>query len=417
MTKRMMRALAAGLLVCMLAGSAAATNWDDNYDPFVELPPETSEQVEQTEQTDGTTEAQRFSDVAATDWYYSVVMQLVEAGTIDGFPDGTFRPDATITRAEFVKMLLSATNMDPYSKLVQWMKESNKTNQGPLTDMSSHWLTKQGLTDVALASGLVVVDDYNEHKFQPEKAIARYEIALMADRALGLVYPATHEENIDLSFTDKDTIQDWMRGYIKQATNVGILKGYPDGSFGPKKTATRAEAVVMISRVVNEMLKSTSHKETMTLVFQYNDSYPPHASRVLKCFRNYLNIDGTIYLPADLLLQSWLIVSENYDPSGEYGYYVAWDPISQRVGLDTEGSTTAFYPGNTKYNFNIPIWTIASLGEKMSLVDTSPTPARMLSGQVMIPVYSEQENTGWNSQYENNMLTLLLPEPATLPIS
>ena len=53
----------------------------------------------------------------------------------------------------------------------------------------------------------------------------------------------------------------------------------------------------------------------------------------------------------------------------------------------------------------------------MSLVDTSPTPARMLSGQVMIPVYSEQEDTGWNSQYENNMLTLLLPEPATLPIS
>lgn len=49
MTKRMMRALAAGLLVCMLAGSAAATNWDDNYDPFVELPPETSEQAEQTE--------------------------------------------------------------------------------------------------------------------------------------------------------------------------------------------------------------------------------------------------------------------------------------------------------------------------------------------------------------------------------
>ena len=69
MTKRMMRALAAGLLVCMLAGSAAATDWGDNYDPFVELPPATSEQAEQTEQTDGTTEAQRFSDVAATDGY------------------------------------------------------------------------------------------------------------------------------------------------------------------------------------------------------------------------------------------------------------------------------------------------------------------------------------------------------------
>ena len=108
MTKRMMRALAAGLLVCMLAGSAAATDWDDNYDPFLELPPATSEQAEQTEQTDGTTEAQRFSDVAATDWYYSVVMQLVEAGTIDGFPDGTFRPKNTVTTGQALKMILLA---------------------------------------------------------------------------------------------------------------------------------------------------------------------------------------------------------------------------------------------------------------------------------------------------------------------
>ena len=75
-------------------------------------------------------------------WAQEQIEAAVRSGWVSGYPDGTFRPDATITRAEFVKMLLSATNMDPYSKLVQWMKESNKTNQGPLTDMSSHWLTK-----------------------------------------------------------------------------------------------------------------------------------------------------------------------------------------------------------------------------------------------------------------------------------
>ena len=123
MTKRMMRALAAGLLVCMLAGSAAATNWDDNYDPFVELPPETSEQAEQTEQTDGTTEAQRFSDVAATDWYYSVVMQLVEAGTIDGFPDGTFRPKNTVTTGQALKMILLAAGYpEPERAASHWAR-------------------------------------------------------------------------------------------------------------------------------------------------------------------------------------------------------------------------------------------------------------------------------------------------------
>lgn len=184
----------------------------------------------------------------------------------------------------------------------------------------------------------------------PEKPIARYEIALMADRALGLVYPATHEESI-------------------------------------------------------------------SLVFQYNASYPSHASRVLKDFNGYLKMDGTIYLPAELLLKNWLILSGYYDPSSEYEDPVTWDPIAQCVALDNSGSTTAFYPGTTKYNFNVPIWTIASLGEKVILVDTSPTPARMLSGQVMIPVYSAQGESGWNSQYENNTLTLLLPEPATFPIS
>lgn len=348
-------------------------------------------------------------------WAQEQIEAAVQSGWVNGYPDRTFRPDAAITRAEFTKMLLSATEMDADSELVQWMKESNKTNQGPLTDMANHWLTKQGLTDIALASGLLIVDDYNEHKFQPEKAIARYEIALMADRALGLVYPATHEKTLDLSFTDKSNIQDWMLGYVKQAVDAGILKGYPDGSFGPRKTATRAEAVVMISRVLNEMRKGTSDNESITLVFPYNDA--PHASKVLNSFRNYLNIDGTLYLPADLLLQSWLIVSGNDDPSGESGYRVAWDPISQCVGLNTEGSTTAFYPGTTKYNFNVPIWTIASLDKGLLLVGTSPTPARMLYGRVMIPVYSEQGEIGWKCQYQDHTLTLFLPEPARLPIS
>ena len=60
-----------------------------------------------------------------------------------------------------------------------------------LYDMSGHWLTSQGWLDAALYSGMVVPDDYNGKNFRPEKAIARYEIALMTDRALGLVYPAS----------------------------------------------------------------------------------------------------------------------------------------------------------------------------------------------------------------------------------
>ena len=77
--------------------------------------------------------------------------------------------------------------------------------------------------------------------FRPEKAIARYEIALMTDRALGLVYPASQPVEGELPFTDKEEILDWMKGYVNESVKAGVLKGYPDGSFQPNKTSTRAE--------------------------------------------------------------------------------------------------------------------------------------------------------------------------------
>ena len=62
-----------------------------------------------------------------------------------------------------------------------------------------------------------------------------------------------------------------MLGYVKEATDLGILKGYPDGSFGPKKTATRAEAVVIVSRVISEMTKGLE-KALITVIFQNSSS-------------------------------------------------------------------------------------------------------------------------------------------------
>ena len=91
-------------------------------------------------------------------------------------------------------MLLDAIHLTPDSETVAWMKVhatmediwGNPTEYTPkLYDMSGHWLTSQGWLDAALYSGMVVPDDYNGKNFRPEKAIARYEIALMTDRALG----------------------------------------------------------------------------------------------------------------------------------------------------------------------------------------------------------------------------------------
>ena len=348
-------------------------------------------------------------------WAQEQIEAAVQSGWVNGYPDGTFRPNATITRAEFVKMLLSATKMTPNYSRVQWMMSKNKTNQGPLNDMANHWLTKQELTDAALATGIVVADDYYKHNFQPEQAIARYEIALMADRALGLVYPATHQENINLAFTDKSSIQDWMLGYVKEATDLGILKGYPDGSFGPKKTATRAEAVAIISRVLNEMNKGLN-KSSLSFVCEYNSFYPPHALRVIRNL-DYLDIDGMIYISARVLLQTWEMLYTDRDRYGNYNDSPQWDPISQCLSVSLNGyDVSTFYPGSVGYNFDDSEMR-AFPDENLTLLNHFIAPARMVYGEIMIPVYSETENTGWDCTYKNHTLTMLLLEVVEHPFS
>ena len=348
-------------------------------------------------------------------WAQEQIEAAVQSGWVNGYPDGTFRPDATVTRAEFVKMLLDAEDIYPNSWATQWLKKQNTTNQGPLNDMANHWLTKAELTDAALATGIIVVDDYNGHNFRPEKAIARYEIALMADRALGLVYPATHQENINLAFTDKSSIQDWMLGYVKEATDLGILKGYPDGSFGPKKTATRAEAVVIISRVLNEMNKGLD-KSSLSFVCEYNSFYPPHAIRVIRNL-DCLDIDGTIYVSARVLLQTWEMLYTDRDRYGNYNDSPKWDPISQCLSVSLNGyDISTFYPGSVGYNFDDSEMR-AFPNENLTLLNHFVAPARMVYGEIMIPVCSETENTGWDCTYKNHTLTMLLPEVVEHPFS
>ena len=213
-------------------------------------------------------------------WAQKEVETAVASGWVDGYSDGSFKPEKSITRAEFTKMLLDAIHLTPDSELVAWMKVHAKTEDiwgrptaytPKLYDMSGHWLTSQGWLDAALYSGMVVPDDYNGKNFRPEKAIARYEIALMTDRALGLVYPASQPVEGELPFTDKEEILDWMKGYVNESVKAGVLKGYPDGSFQPNKTSTRAEAVVMIQRMLEEMEEGLN--PDITVVARYQEGW------------------------------------------------------------------------------------------------------------------------------------------------
>ena len=95
---------------------------------------------------------------------------------MNGYPDGTFRPDGSITRAEYTKMLLAAVRLTPGSDAVSWMQRNalfyspgkdfpSREPTAMFTDMDLNWLTKQGWTETAVFSGILIPDDYFDHRF------------------------------------------------------------------------------------------------------------------------------------------------------------------------------------------------------------------------------------------------------------
>ena len=355
-------------------------------------------------------------------WAQKEVEAAVASGWVDGYPDGSFKPEKSITRAEFTKMLLDAIHLTPDSELVAWMKVhaqtediwGNPTAYTPkLYDMSGHWLTSQGWLDAALYSGMVVPDDYNGKNFRPEKAIARYEIALMTDRALGLVYSASQPVEGELPFTDKEEILDWMKGYVNESVKAGVLKGYPDGSFQPNKTSTRAEAVVMIQRMLEEMEEGLN--PDITVVAQYHKVADNEDKIVAEKETEKIQlqvVDHVIYASLnDLYAARKEIMKESGDKEVN-NISESWWPIEQKVEVGVSGGNLLmiddYQMGNVKYSrSNSPYHFYA--------------PVRALYGELMIPVYDlecshDDVYVHWQGEWDMEENTLTIPIIYVKPI-
>ena len=350
-------------------------------------------------------------------WAQKEVEAAVASGWVDGYPDGSFKPEKSITRAEFTKMLLDAIHLTPDSELVAWMKVhatmediwGNPTEYAPkLYDMSGHWLTSQGWLDAALYSGMVVPDDYNGKNFRPEKAIARYEIALMTDRALGLVYPASQPVEGELPFTDKEEILDWMKGYVNESVKAGVLKGYPDGSFQPNKTSTRAEAVVMIQRMLEEMEEGLN--PDITVVARYQEGWKGE-SIVQEEETNKIQlqiVDNIIYASVKDLYDVEMEMMKkvgHINPDNRMGFQ--WWPVQQKTVV-LNSTVYDYYQYEFQMGSNKYYWEVGSDGEYC-------VPARALYGELMIPVcdlshYDREPQDEWKGGWdpETGTLTLLM---------
>ncbi len=158
------------------------------------------------------------------------MQKVVDWGFMRGDISGNMRPNAPITRAEFVTIINRAFG---YKVM----------NNAPFTDVkNSDWFAQ----DVAISYTEKYINGTSATTFSPHGKLTREQATVILARNLRLQpYPGE-----DTSFSDSRELQEWSRGLVEQAARYHIISGYPDGTFRPKKAITRGEAAILIVNAI-----------------------------------------------------------------------------------------------------------------------------------------------------------------------
>jgi len=182
--------------------------------------------------------AATFAD-AANHWANTAIEYMVAKNILNGYEDGSFRPDRTVTRAEFIKMLdetfgLTATTSINYTDVA-----------------TSDWFYPY----VAKAAAQGYLLNYGK-SLNPSGALTRQEAAALLARYLELDPDNAADPSV---FPDYSSIKSAYRDYVLQATAAGLFQGYAeDGTFRPDTPLTRAQALTILSRAAGSIYKTST---------------------------------------------------------------------------------------------------------------------------------------------------------------
>lgn len=176
-----------------------------------------------------------FYDLDGFEWAKDYINSLSSKKVINGFGDGTFKPGNKVTREEFVKMLVTAFDLEGDTDLK--FKDVDST----------HWAYEY--IKKAVSAG--VVNGISDTEFGINTAISRQDMAVMAYRAAKKVGKLNNIEPDKNNFSDESDIADYAKDAIAYMKSAGIINGVGENMFNPLGTATRAETAVVISKIID----------------------------------------------------------------------------------------------------------------------------------------------------------------------
>jgi len=176
-----------------------------------------------------------FLDMEGYEWAEEAVEELADMGVVNGLSNTEFAPSRSVTREEFVKMLIGAFGMtDSYN------------NPGFSDADESAWYYPY----ISVAADLDIVNGYEDGSFGVGKSISREELITMAYRASRKYQRFINEKNKNISFIDFETVEDYAKDSIMAFARAGIVSGVGNDLVNPKGLTTRAEAAVIIHRLL-----------------------------------------------------------------------------------------------------------------------------------------------------------------------
>lgn len=182
----------------------------------------------------------KFKDVKASEWYYAAISNMAARKVVSGVELESFKPAQTVTRGEFMVMLMKAYGFEP-----------SASKQDNFSDAGNTYYTAY----LALAKELGITNGVGNNLFAPSKKLTKQEMLTMLYNTLKVMdkLPENQTQENGMSFKDKDQVSDFAKEAIERLAIGGFVKGN-GGNINPKAYASRAESVQMFYNLL--MLKT-----------------------------------------------------------------------------------------------------------------------------------------------------------------
>lgn len=172
-------------------------------------------------------------------WASKEITYFAEKEILKGYPDGSFKPGNKVTRAEIYTII---------NKVMGYTQET-KVNFSDVRE--DHWFypeVQKGVKEGYITSKL-------GGKLEPNTAATREEVATIIGITFNL--PKNKSDSAK-KFTDQNKISEKAKGYISILKDGGYISGYPDGSFKPDGSITRAEVSKMVNNITGDIVNKPS---------------------------------------------------------------------------------------------------------------------------------------------------------------